>query len=129
MDAAKTYAKVTLPTAAQQIVDNGQSFVVTSDHRITWTRYDNCGDYGYDYVFKETCTYPGATDIVYSNHYGLPLQNGDCATSYTTGIGKNYIASGPAPRTYYVYAFCYTPDQNTQVAQGSSNFTLVPIAP
>lgn len=126
-DTAKTYAKVTQPTNGQSIVANGQSFVVSSDHQITWTRYDNCGYYSYNYVFKQTCTYPNVSDIVVSGNFPLPQRIGDCAKTLTLGTGNSYLSGGLTPATYVVYAFCYTPDQNSQVAQGSSNFTMVPI--
>lgn len=126
-DAAKTYAKVTLPTAGQSIVANGASFVITSDHQITWTRDDSCASYRPTYVFKQTCTYPNVFDTVVSGYFPLPQRTGDCTKTLTLGTNNSYLSGGPTPVTYYVYAFCYTPDQNSQVAQGSSTFTMAPI--
>ena len=122
-DAAKTYAKVTQPTNGQSIIANGQNFVITSDHQITWTRYDNCGDYHQSYEFRRTCSYPNAFDVVVNGSYTLPKKIGDVQVQQTLGASP-YIAGGGTPATYVVYAFCYTPDMNTQVASGNSNFTM-----
>lgn len=125
-DAAKTYAKVTLPTAGQSIIANGQSFVITSDHQLTCTRFDNCQSSYVPYEFKRTTTYssPSSTEDV-TGYLIVGNQAGDYPVIKTLGGGDSYASGGPTPVTYYVYAFTYA--NSAQVASGSSTFTMSPI--
>lgn len=125
-DAAKTYAKVTLPTAGQSIIANGQSFVITSDHKLTCTRFDNCQSAYVPYEFKRTTTYssPKATEDV-KGYLVVGNQAKDWDVSMSLGGGDSYIAGGATPVTYYIYVFTYA--NGAQVAQGSSTFTMSPI--
>lgn len=106
-DPAKTYAKMTQPKDGNSIVDNGQSFSITSDHQITWTRYDNCQTDYVPYEFKLTTTYSSGSFVTVDDQTGtfiVPGQAGDYAKTLTLGTSKSFIAGGPAPVTYYNYA-------------------------
>lgn len=125
-DSTKTYAKVTLPTSGQTLTANGQTFTITSAHKVTFTRFDDCKDYyGYGQSKLQT-TYQAAGQPVDVNSqsfiFQLPKQLGDAPTQEYT-VSGSLTAGGPAPASYQNYAFTYWPT-GVQVASGSSTFSM-----
>lgn len=125
-DSAKTYAKVTLPTNGQTLYANGQSFTITSAHKVTFTRFDDCKDYyGYGQGKLQTTYQAGGQPVdvgTTSFIFQLPKTLGDVATPEYT-VSGSFTAGGAYPASYQNYAFTYWPT-SVQVASGSSTFSM-----
>jgi hypothetical protein len=121
-DAAKTYAKVDSPTNGSTIMQ-GQLFTLSTSHKITWNRFDNCWDYTEQVRWKQTTSWNPTltTATVTPPLFNLPKVVGEVYTNSNT-FANNHQAALPVGN-FTAYAYSENP-AGSPVATGTSNFRI-----
>jgi hypothetical protein len=120
-DPTKTYAKVLSPTPGQIIIAPA-AFTVSSDHQITWERYDSCRMYSQEYKWQQVTSWKLITDKVMGPaNYTLPMAIGEW--SLHSPPFANTYPSGLPKGAFTAEAFSYTPSSTT-VGHGVSAFVM-----
>lgn len=136
-DAAKTFAKVTAPADGALIGPN-QNFTVSSDHKITWKRYEACGSYAVDYRYSQITSWTpeiGNENYTYRKYDGtFTLAQNTDEQGVAAPLGETYTMFGNFGQwvaradTFSRPGKDYVGDGRTfRVAQhGDINFSTVP---
>jgi hypothetical protein len=122
-DAAKTYAKVNSPSN-NQIIAPLVPFTVSTDHKITWNRFDNCGNYNISIRWRQATTWQTFTSKVTGPfNWVMPQSIGEQSVSESGWA--NVYQSGMPYGFFTADAWSDAPSP-TNVAHGSVNFSIQP---